>query len=130
MSERTAEQEAPKLRLTDEGVDTPEELVGRAGTVVVEKPEIQMEMHFTGDGIQKPSTQLLTFPPTDKDPIRVPEGDARIDGTFYEDVYERDLNECPHCGSDKVAAHDEPPKCYGCDRTLRPESDQFDGGGS
>ena len=116
------EHKTPKVRLTDKGLETPEHLIGRTGTVRVEKPEIPMELQYINDGVQEYDTNLLTFPPTDKDPINCPEGHVRIDGTLYEVVDDRDLNECPHCGSDKVSACGDPPKCYGCDTYLEGEA--------
>lgn len=108
----------PTLSLTDDGLEAPTGLVGRTGQVTVEKPEITMTMTFSGDGIREFEPELAAFPTTDKDPANVPEEHIRIDGTLYRIVDDRDLNECPHCGSDKVAACDDPPKCYGCDTTL------------
>lgn len=106
-----------KVRLTDEGLETPDPLIGRTGVVTVTTPELQMDFTYGGDGVQEYS-ELLTFPPTDKESHYVPEGHARIDGVLYEVVDDRELNECPECGSDKVDATGDPPRCYTCDTYL------------
>ncbi|QCC57252.1 hypothetical protein [Natrinema thermotolerans] len=111
--------DAPTLSLTDDGLEAPDSLVGRTGQVTVEKPEITMTMTFSGEGVREYEPELAAFPTTDKEPDNVPEEHIRIDGTLYRIVDDRALNECPHCGSDKVAACDVPPKCYGCDTVLK-----------
>ena len=118
-----------RLRLTDEGVDTPTRLVGRTGKITVEKPNLRMDITFKGK-VREIEPELLTFPTTGEKyrGFDIPERHVRIEGRLYEIVDERDLNECPHCGSDKVAAHDEPPKCYACDRTLQAGTDSAGGG--
>lgn len=115
----TTTSDRERLVLTDDGVRTPDRLVGRTGVVTVEKPNLTMEITFSGD-VREVEPELLSFPPTGEDHrgFAIPEGHVRINGWLYEVVDERELNECPHCGSDKVAAHDDPPKCYGCDRML------------
>jgi len=123
----TSEQSASgtdQLVLTDGGVKTPESLVGRTGEVTVEKPNLQMDITFSGE-IREVEPELLTFPPTGEKyrGYDIPEGHVRIEGRLYEVVDERDLNECPHCGSDKIAAHDDPAKCYGCDRYVDTATD-------
>lgn len=105
----------PKVRLVDDGLEVPDELVGRTGQIKVEKPEISMTMSYVGDGVQEIDQNMVVFPPTDKDPINVPEGHVRIDGQIYEVVDDREINECLECGSDKVAPCDDPVKCYDCD---------------
>jgi hypothetical protein len=115
MSER---QEPQTLRLTDEGLETPGHLVGETGQIEVQKPEIKMTFTYTGDGVSEFS-ELVNFPPTEKDPVYCPEGHVRIRGTLYEIVDDRDLNECPHCGSDKVSAADDPARCYTCETDIR-----------
>lgn len=112
-----------KLALTDDGVEVPDYLVGRTGVVTVEKPHLQMDITYVGDGVAKYDKELVTFPTTGKtgNP-RIPEGHVRIDGTLYEIVDERTFSECPKCGSDKVSSCDDPVICYGCDTELdRPE---------
>jgi len=118
--------DADQLVLTDAGVDTPDRLVGRTGKITVEKPSLTMDMSFSGDGIRATEPELLTFPPTGEKyrGYDLPEGYVRIDGRLYEVIDERDLSECPHCGSDKVAAHDSPPRCYGCEQDLDPDADE------
>jgi len=114
------EREAQKVRLTDKGLETPDHLVGRTGQIKVEKPEITMTLSYVADGVQEYDRNLVSFPPTDKDPINVPEGHVRIDGTLYEVVDDRELNECPNCGSDKIPAGSDEPKCYTCDTEIDP----------
>lgn len=108
----------PELRLTDDGLEAPEHLVGRTGQIKVEKPDITMTLSYTGDGVRKVDPELVTFPPTGADSTDVPEGHVRIQGTLYRIRDDRDLSECPHCGSDKVSACDDPSKCYTCDTVL------------
>ncbi len=117
--------DADQLVLTDDGVDTPDRLVGRTGTITVEKPGLAMDMTFTAGGVRETEPELLTFPPTGEQyrGYDLPEGHVRIDGRLYEVVDERDLSECPHCGSDRVAAHDLPPRCYACERDIEPDAE-------
>lgn len=108
----------PTLRLTDEGLETPEHLVGATGVITIEKPDLKMGATFRGDGVPEYS-ELTVFPPTNPDNEQFcPEGCVRINGKLYEVIDDRDLNECPHCGSDSVDATGDPPKCYDCETEL------------
>lgn len=107
------QEEVPQVRLTDDGLETPDHLVGVTGSVQVELPEIKMTQNYTGDGVPEYS-ELLVFPTTDKDSEFVPEGHARIAGTLYDVVDDRDTNECPECGSDKIDVLADPVVCYDC----------------
>lgn len=111
------------LELTGDGLEAPEHIVGEVGVVTVEKPHLTMEIEFV-EPVREIEPELTAFPPTGKNSpdSSVPEGHLRIDGVLYEIKDARDLSECPHCGSDKVAAVDDPPKCYGCDTTLEAEA--------
>lgn len=116
--------EVEQLRLTDDGLETPKHLVGRTGRVRVEKPTIEMTFTYKGDGVQEYS-ELLTFLPSESGNGDVPKDHARIEGTLYEIVDDRTVQECPECGSDSVSI-DPPHKCYGCDVVV----DGLDGGQS
>ncbi|MCL9818352.1 hypothetical protein [Natronocalculus amylovorans] len=110
----------PTIRMTNKGVEVPEDLIGRTGTVVVVHADLVVRLQYASDGIQEYDRNLIAFPPTDNDvehPM-VPNGHLRIDGKLYRVIDDRDLDECPECGSDQVAAWDIPPKCYGCDTVL------------
>lgn len=115
--------DAERLVLTDDGPVTPDHLVGRTGLVTVEKPNLTMEITFTGN-VREVEPELLTIPPTGEKyrGYSIPEGHVKIEGRLYEVVDERDLDECPHCGSDKVSAHADPPKCYTCETSLEGDS--------
>lgn len=119
----SAERGVPQVRLVDGGLVTPDHLVGQTGVVRVEMPDIEIEYTYGGDGVQEIS-ELVVFPPTDKEPVNLPEGYVRIQGTLYEVVDDRDLNECPHCGSDKVDATADDPKCYDCDQYVDGDADE------
>lgn len=105
------------MRLLDEGLETPEKIIG-ATRVTVETPTLEMARKYKEGGVPRIS-ELTVFPTTgDDDSPRVPEGHVRISGTLYELEDCRELNECPECGSDKVDATDDPPKCYTCKNEL------------
>ena len=111
------------IRMTNKGVEVPEDLIGRTGTVVVVHAGLVVKLQYVNDGIQQYDTNLIAFPPTDNDikhPV-VPNGHLRIDGQLYRVIDDRDLDECPECGSDQIAAWDNPPKCYGCDTVFKVE---------
>lgn len=111
-----ATEQPATLRLLDEGLEMPDHLVGKQGVVELEKPDITMEATFDGP-IPEISTATV-FPTTGKSSPSVPDGHIRIDGDLYEIIDERELNECPHCGSDKVDATGDPPRCYTCDEYI------------
>ena len=103
----------PKIRLLNEGLETPDFLLGHSGKVTVEKPngiEITGEVNDLGECLP-----LIAFPTTGDDSERVPEGHIRLWGELYEIDDCRDLKECPECGSDKIYAAGDPPKCYTCE---------------
>ncbi|ELZ84418.1 hypothetical protein C453_12766 [Haloferax elongans ATCC BAA-1513] len=103
------------LALTDEGLETPSHVVGKTGVVVVEKPHMKIEFTYSGDGVQEYS-ELTVFPTTGKSGNGdVPEGHIKIQGRLYKIEDERDVDECPHCGSDKVSSTDDAYRCYTCD---------------
>lgn len=118
-SEGAPSDDVPQLALTDDGVEAPEHLIGQTGVITVEKPHLEMDLHYVGDGVSEYDTELVTFPTTGKTGnSRIPEGHVRIEGTLYELVDERILDECPDCGSDKIPAGSDDPKCYDCDKEL------------
>lgn len=113
----SADNDVPQVQLVDDGLVTPEHLVGKTGVVRVEMPEISIEYTYQGDGVQEIS-ELLVFPPTDKEAVNLPNGYVKIQGQLYEVVDDRELNECPHCESDKIDATADDPKCYDCDQYV------------
>ena len=118
LSTESVSRDVPQLALTDEGLEAPEHLVGATGVITVEKPHLQMDITYVGDGVSEYDDHLTAFPTTGKTGYDIPEGHIRIQGTLYEIVDERILNECPECGSDKIPAGSDDPKCYNCDKKL------------
>jgi len=111
-----------QVTLTDDGVEAPKHVVGRTGVVTVETPSIQMDITFA-EPCREIEPELFTFPPTGEDQqgYDIPEGHVKIGGRLYEVIDGRDLDECPHCGSDKVAACDTPQRCYSCEQVIDDE---------
>jgi len=108
-----------ELRLTDDGLEVPEGLVGYTGAVEVVKPNISKTVYYSEPGVAEIDREMVVFPTTgNAQRTGVPPGYVRIQGDLYEIVDDRDLDECPHCESEKVAACDTPVFCYGCDTTL------------
>jgi len=109
----------PQLRLTDEGLEAPEHLVGATGTVVVEKPNLTMEMEYFGSGVSEFDEHLLGFPTDDDEPCGdVPPGCVKIQHTLYEVVDDRTITECPECGGTGVSPRTSPVHCFTCDTDL------------
>jgi len=110
-----AEDGRETLRLTDEGLEVPDDLVGTTGTVRVEKPSIKMNVSFTGSGAKAFSDHLLSFPTDEDEQLGdVPPGSVRIAGTLYEVIDDRSIQQYPECRSSSVSAQDDPRHCYTC----------------
>jgi hypothetical protein len=108
------------LELTDQGLETPKRFIGYSGQVTLHLPDIKMQATVR----ELPEyNELVVFPQTDKDGHNdVPERHVRFGGHLYEIVDNREVDECPECGSDSVDATADPVKCYDCEHEFRREN--------